>query len=410
MTETVRELDLVLFGATGFTGRLVAEFIATKHAGLRWALGGRSRDKLERVRAELIAKEPSAKDVAIVVADSLDPAAMADVARRARVVCSTVGPYALYGAPLVAACAEFGTAYCDLTGEVDWMRGMIDAHHARAMATGARIVPACGFDSIPSDLGVLVLGAHLRDRGRQLVAARLRVVRMKGGVSGGTFASGLAMAERAGRDRETRRILADPYALNPEGERTGPDRSDKLAPHKDAATGHWLAPFVMAGTNTRVVRRSHALSGFPHGRDFRYEEVSDMGAGVAGYARATAMSAALGAFVGAAALGPTRRLLARVVTQPGSGPSEEKRKGGSFGIVIDGTADDGSVTHVRVEADKDPGYGATAIMLGQSALALCEPLEGVSRGGLLTPATAPGLGLLLVDRLRAEGFRFEVSN
>jgi len=404
MADT-RELDLVLFGATGFTGRLTAEYLAGLPLTLRWGLAGRSREKLEAVRESLAAISPAAVTLPIFVGDSLDPVAMAQIARRTRVVCSTVGPYARWGGPLVAACVEAGTSYCDLTGETDWVRSMIDAHHTRAVETGARIVPSCGFDSIPSDLGVYMLGEHFRERGRRLAQARLRVISIRGGASGGTIASALAVAERF-KDPHVRRVLADPYALNPDGERGGPDQNDRLQPRRDSATGHWLAPFIMAAANTRVVRRSNALLGFPWTRDFRYEEVTDTGPGPKGLAGALAISAGMVGFVAAIAVQPTRGLVTRLLPAPGQGPDKQTRESGRFRIAIDGTADDGSTGRVLVSADRDPGYGATAIMLGQSALCLAED-QLPERAGFLTPSTA--MGTRLLTRLRAANVRFEAQ-
>jgi short subunit dehydrogenase-like uncharacterized protein len=400
MADSNRELDLVLFGATGFTGRLTAQYLAGLKPTLRWGLAGRNRDKLEEERAQL-----GLGELPILVADCHDDAAVGAIARRTRVVCSTVGPYARYGSPLVAACADAGTSYCDLTGETDWVRAMLDAHQSRAVASGARIVPSCGFDSIPSDLGVLVLGEHFKSRGRRLAQARLRVLSLRGGPSGGTIASGLGIAERM-KDPAVRRVLADPYALNPEGERSGPDRNDVFKPRRDAATGHWLAPFIMAAANTRVVRRSNALLGFPWGRDFRYEEVMDTGAGARGFGRAMAVSAGMTGFFVATATAPTRSLVARFLPAPGEGPDQHQRETGRFRIAIDGTGDDGSSARVLVSADRDPGYGATSIMLGQAALCLAQD-KLPERSGFLTPATA--MGELLLARMRAANIRFELE-
>jgi short subunit dehydrogenase-like uncharacterized protein len=403
------ELDLVLFGATGFTGRLVAEYLVQKRPSVRWAIAGRSRDKLERVRDELAAIDPGAKDLPIVVGDSLDRAAMDDIAKRTRVVCTTVGPYAKYGSALVAACAEHGTDYCDLTGETFWVRDMIDAHHARAAETGARIVCSCGFDSIPSDLGVFLLHNHLAARARgadgRLAEAHFRVLRMKGGASGGTIASALGTAERFG-DRSVRRVLSDPYALNPKGEHGGPDARDSMAPRRDPQTGRWLAPFVMGPVNTRVVRRTNALLGYPYGRDFRYDEAVDAGEGAAGLARAAMVSAGLLGFTAALALKPARTLLARVLPAPGEGPSREKRESGYFKVEIRGVSAAGEAVRARVEASQDPGYGATAWMLAESALCLAED-DLPTRGGLLTPASC--MGMQLASRLREAGITLRVE-
>ena len=405
MASTDKDLDLVLFGATGFTGQLVAEYLAKKRPALRWALAGRSRDKLERVRDGLTAIDPAAKDLPIVVGEALDRASVGSIARRTRVVCTTAGPFARYGSQLVAACAEHGTSYCDITGETPWIRAMIDEHHARAAASGARIVNCCGFDSIPSDLGVLMLHEHLAARGKRLAQARFRVVKMKGGASGGTVASMLDIAERAG-DPGVRHALADPYALNPDGARGGPDRRDAMAPGRDADTGHWTAPFVMAAINTRIVRRSNALTDFAYGKDLRYEEAIDTGEGALGLAGAVGMSAAIFGFLAMAALPPGRTLLRRFLPAPGQGPSRADREAGGFRVEIRATSTDGEKLTAVIEGSSDPGYGETAKMLGESALCLAED-ELPARGGLLTPASA--MGLKLTDRLRAAGMTFRVE-
>jgi short subunit dehydrogenase-like uncharacterized protein len=404
-----RELDLVLFGATGFTGRLVAEVLLEKKVGLRWALAGRSRDKLERIRAELAVAHPSAADLPLIVGDSLDPASVEAMVRRTRVVCTTVGPYGRYGGPLLAACAEHGVHYCDLTGETPFIRAAIDAHHARAATTGARIVPCCGFDSIPSDLGVLMLHDHLAKQGKQLAEAHYRLVRMSGGFSGGTLASMLDMIEAA-RDPAVRRVLGNPYALYPEGAPRGPDRGDAMGPRKDPDTGRWTGPFVMAAINTRIVRRSNALLDFAYGRGFRYDESTDTGEGPAGLLRAAGLSAGTGAATAAlatAALLPGgRSLITRVLPAPGEGPSRENRERGFFRVEIHARATTGERLTGLVEGHRDPGYGATSIMLAESALCLAEDALP-ARGGVLT--TASCMGMTLVDRLRRAGMTFRVQ-
>jgi short subunit dehydrogenase-like uncharacterized protein len=399
-----REFDLVLFGATGFTGRLVAEYLVKKRPSVRWALAGRGRDKLERVREELSAVEPSAKELPLVVGDSQDRAAMEELARRTRVVCTTVGPYGRYGSVLLGVCAEQGTDYCDLTGETHWVRKMIDAHQARAVETGARIVPSCGFDSIPSDLGVFLLHEHLAARGKRLAEVHYRVLRLKGTASGGTIASALDTAARMG-DPAVRRVLADPYALNPEGARGEAEEGGSLLPRRDSETGRWLAPFIMALVNERVVRRSNALLDFAYGRDFRYDESVDVGAGLAGLARASATSAGM-AMSGLLTIAPIRKLATRFLPAPGEGPSREQRERGSFEIGLLARTTDGERLRARVGASQDPGYGATSWMLAESALCLAQD-ELPRRGGLLTPASC--MGMKLVERLRAAGMTFQVD-
>lgn len=419
-----RDLDLVLWGATGFTGGLVARYLVERLARsdepVAWGLGGRDRGKLEALRAELGEIDPAARRLPLLVGDSLDRESLEPVVRRARVVATTVGPYSRFGTPLVQACAEAGTDYCDLSGEVHWMRRTVDRFHEPARRSGARIVHCCGFDSIPSDLGTLLLHRHLEERGSGLRRARLRVRRIRGKASGGTVASMFEIVGEARRDREVRRVLLDPYALNPPGERPplegGPDRNGGTRPTLDADRGVWTAPFLMAMINTRVVRRSNALLGFPYGRDFRYEERVDTGRGLRGRLRARTVSTALGAFTAAAALPPAAWLLRRLLLpDPGEGPSAEERARGFFRISIFGEGrppGEGAETpqaEVTVAADRDPGYGATARMLGESALCLLEAWRGREplrwAGGVLTPASA--LGLPLVERLREAGVTLE---
>ncbi|MGI9590342.1 MAG: saccharopine dehydrogenase family protein [Myxococcota bacterium] len=408
MSSSDREFDLVLWGATGFTGRLVAEYLLSRRleGSLRWALGGRDRLKLARVRSELGA---GAAEIPLLTGDAADAASMNELADRARVVCSTVGPYALYGSELVRACAERGTHYCDLTGEVHWMQRMIDAHQDRAVASGARIVYTCGFDSIPSDLGVFALQQAMRER-HQVSASRVRcrVAGFSGGASGGTIASMLNMLEEAEGDRDVRRAMANPYALNPKELRSGPDAESGLAPAWDDDFEQWTAPFVMAAINTRVVRRSNALLGHAYGQDFRYEEAMLMGAGPLGYAKAAAFAAGLAGGMGAASIGPLRGLIRRALPSPGEGPDAETRRAGYWDLRFVGEGPRaGQRVALRATGDRDPGYGSTSKMLGESALCLAlDPLD--SEPGFSTPAAA--LGTALIERLeRHAGVHFELE-
>jgi short subunit dehydrogenase-like uncharacterized protein len=404
--ERSRKYDLVLWGASGFTGRLTADYLRrAAPANLRWAIGGRDREKLARVQQGL------GLEVDVVVGNSGDAGFMARLASDAGVVCSTVGPYARHGGELVAACATRGTDYCDLTGEVQWVRKMIDAHHDRARESGARIVHACGFDSVPSDLGCLMLHEHYRGLGGGLVQATLYVGRTKGAMSGGTFASLLNLVEEARRDPEVREVLRDAYSLNPPGMRSGPDKATLEGVRHESGRG-WTAPFLMAPVNTRVVRRSNALLGFPYGSGFRYDEKMCFPDSVKGMLMATAVSAGLAAFAGVAAFGPTRTFLEqRVLPGPGEGPSEAERAAGFFKLTVAsrGHSREGELTlEGRVEADQDPGYGATSRMLGEAAL--CLAIDGPtldSGGGVLTPASA--LGTRLLERLRRAGMTFSVA-
>jgi short subunit dehydrogenase-like uncharacterized protein len=404
-----REFDVVLWGASGFTGRLVAEYLVGRYGGgsdLRWALAGRNRTKLEAVRAAL---GETGAGLPILLADGDDQAALDALAARTRVVCSTVGPYALYGSGLVAACVGRGTHYCDLTGEVHWMRRMIDLHHDAARASGARIVHTCGFDSIPSDLGVHFLQAEMRRRyGVPCAAVKFRAKEFRGGFSGGTIASMLEMLDQADRDPGIRAVLADPYGLNPAGERRGLDGPERSLPEYDPDFGGWVTPFVMGVINTKVVRRSNALLGYAYGREFRYEEGTLMPLGILGFPVAAAASTASAAVMAAASVGGLRRFLGSLLPKPGEGPSEKPRTSGFYVIELLGRhPDDRSLDlRVRIRGDRDPGYGSTSKMLAESAVCLArDPLTAA--GGVLTPAVAMGDHLLA--RLSGNaGVSFEV--
>ncbi|RFF29471.1 saccharopine dehydrogenase family protein [Wenzhouxiangella sediminis] len=406
-----REFDIVLMGATGFTGRLVAEHLVRRHGvggQLKWALAGRSREKLEKIRIEL---GETAAGLPLIVADSHDRGSLDEMVNRTRVVCTTVGPYALHGSDLVAACAANGTDYCDLSGEVPWMRRMLDQHGDAAAKSGARIVHCCGFDSIPSDMGVWFLQREAQERlGQSLERVRMRVKAAKGGLSGGTYASMLNIVEEARRDKEVARVLKNPYALCPPDAREGERQPYVSSALYDPVFEVWTAPFVMAAINTRVVFKANALSGFSYGREFRYDEAVMTGRGFSGRMKATMVSLGMGAFALGAALGPTRALLKKMVLpKPGEGPSAEAREAGFFKIVIDGRNDGGDQSlRVAVSGDRDPGYGSTSKMLGETALALALDLGADERpGGMWTPSTA--LGEKLLKRLREHaGLKFEV--
>lgn len=405
----MRDHDIVVFGATGFVGRLTAAYLASAAApGVRIALGGRSREKLERTRAELGA---GAAAWPLLVADSGDAGALRELAESTTMVATTVGPYLRYGLPLVEACAAAGTHYADLTGETLFMRRSIDAADAAARESGARIVHTCGFDSIPSDLGVHLLHEHAAQHGAgELEETTLVVVAMRGGASGGTIDSMRASVDEARADRAARRLMADPYALSPD-RAAEPDlgnERDPMGPVHDEELGGWLAPFVMGTVNTRVVRRSNALRGHAYGRALRYRELMLTGGLPLGPVKAAAISAGLGALVGGLAIGPTRAILDRVLPDPGEGPSEKARDRGFFRIDTHARTSTGARLVCRIAAPGDPGYKATAVMLGEAALALAldgDRLPGTA--GVLTPATA--MGDVLVERLRAAGQSYEVA-
>ena len=393
--------DLVLFGATGFVGRLTAAYLArAAPSGTRIALGGRSLQRLEAVRKEL---PEAARDWPLVVADTSDAGSVRELAASTRAVATTVGPYARYGLPLVEACASAGTHYADLTGEVPFVRASADRAHATARETGARITHACGFDSVPSDLATLLTA---QAAGGTLTDTTMVVTRMSGGISGGTIDSLRGMVDEVTSDPATRRLMTDPYSLSPDR-----DAEPSLGRETDATAvgridGRWTGLFVMAPFNTRIVRRSNALQGWAYGRGFRYREVMAFGRGPLGPALAAGTALGVAGMGFGMAVPPTRAVLDRVLPKPGEGPSERTRERGHFTVETTGTTTDGRRVRTTFAMQGDPGYAATAVMLGESGLCLAlDELPG--EGGVLTPATA--MGTLLVDRLRAAGARIETG-
>jgi short subunit dehydrogenase-like uncharacterized protein len=402
-----RELDLVVYGASGFVGRLLAARLAgSAPAGTRIGLAGRTRARVEEVRAGLGA---AAAGWPVLTADSADPAALDELVRCTRVLATTVGPYARYGLPVVEACARAGTHYADLTGEVLFARDAIDRTDAVAQETGARIVHSCGYDSVPSDLAALLLAERARADGAGGLTDVTLTAYARGGLSGGTIDSVRGQLEAVAADRSRRRVLGDPYALSPDRAAEPATRQPAdVGPPARTRDGRWTAPFVMAGYNTRIVRRSNALQNWAYGRSLRYGEVMGTGRGPGGALAAVAVTGGLAAGLGAMSFAPTRALLDRVLPAPGTGPGEETRRSGWFRSVVDAGTEDGRRYRATVAGQGDPGYAATAVMLGESALALA--LDGdrlPDRAGSLTPATA--LGDVLVERLRAAGHTYEVA-
>ncbi len=403
-----REFDIILWGATGFTGQLVAEYLLARYGAdgsPRWALGGRNEAKLSALRDRL-----GATSLPLVLGDGNDAQAVAALAARTRVVCTTVGPYAQYGSPLVEACAKAGTHYCDLTGELHWIRQMIDEHHETAVASGARIVPTCGFDSIPSDLGAWAMQREsIARRGAPSPQIKCGVAGFSGGASGGTIASMLNMMEEAGKDPSIRRVMSDPDALTPPGADRSAER-DTMGAAYDADLGQWTAPFVMAGVNTRVVRRSAGLVPAHYGTGFTYDESMLMGEGPAGAAKAAGAAVAMGAGMGAMAIGPLRRLIAGRLPVPGEGPSKEAQENGYWDLRFWAAPPSGSTEPPllgRLQGDRDPGYGSTSKMLAESAVSLALD-ELTSPAGFLTPAAA--MGEALFERLQKQaGITFEIT-
>lgn len=404
---SAQEFDVIVYGATGFTGRLVAEHLLRAYGAdgeVRWAMAGRDREKLKAVSIEIGAP----MSLPLIEAKTSDSGALDALAHRARVIITTVGPYQRHGEPLLAACVRAGTDYVDLCGEPNWMAAMIAKYETRAKESGARIVFSCGFDSIPFDCGVWFLQQEAKRRfGKPARDVRGRVRRMKGTFSGGTLASMLATMDAVRRDPEIARLLADPFALSPRTLATQPSGDGVV---QDGDIPSWSAPFVMASINTKNVHRSNALRGYPYGEDFTYSEMMLTGDGDAGKRRARAalsQSKLQQALLGFA---PTRWLLRQVaLPKPGQGPSKEERETGMFDVLYVGRTDDGRALRASVAGDKDPGYGSTSKMIGEAALCLATTSREQTPGGLWTPAAA--MGDALIARLQARaGLTFKLED
>jgi short subunit dehydrogenase-like uncharacterized protein len=387
-----RELDIVVYGATGFTGRLVAEYLNNQYGvngELVWAMAGRSQSKLEQVRDEM----GISADLPLVVADSSNLDSIKAMVERTAVVCTTVGPYQLYGNELVATCAAAGTDYVDLCGEPGWMYKMIGAHSAAAEASGARIVFSCGFDSIPFDLGVLFLQQNAEQKlGATVPRVRGRVRAMKGTFSGGTLASFRTTMAAAAKDPDLINVLRNPFSLTPGF--TGAEQPKGDKPVFDEVLQSWIAPFVMASINTKNIHRSNQLMDHRYGTDFVYDEMMLTGPGDKGEAIANHIA--------------NDNSMAEDQTQPGDGPDKEARENGMYDVLFVGEAGDGQLVKVSVQGDKDPGYGSTSKMIAESAVCLVKNPDAAS-GGIWTPA--PAMGSLLIERLQANaGLTFTVED
>jgi len=405
-----REYDIVVWGASGFTGRLVVEYLHKRYkngSNLRWAIAGRNRQKLQRVLDEL-SIESSPPD--ILLADSHDADSLYHLTRSTKVVLTTVGPYALYGSELVGACVENGTHYCDLSAEVYWLRQMMDKHQSTTEKSGARIVHACGFDSIPSDLGVQFLQQHAIEKyGTPCSRINLFVKAIRGGGSGGTIASGLNALDEGRNNKDAARIMTDPYSLNPDGERHGPDGRDQRGIEHNRLIDSWTAPFVMAIINMRIVRRSNALMNYIYGRAFRYSESMLTGHGARGWLKSASMTSALGGFVLASSFSLSRSLLIeKLIPKPGQGPDQAERDNGFFKLLLVGQLGDGTLLKARVTGDRDPGYGSTSKMLSESAVCLAQDDIPVA-GGFWTPASAMG-DLLRTRLVNHAGLTFSIED
>jgi len=389
--------DVIVFGATSFVGQLLCRYLSSQFnsRSLKWAAAARSIEKLERMRRSLDIKDV---EIPLIIADARDENSLAAMCAQTRVVASTVGPYALYGEPLVKVCAERGTDYCDLTGEVQWIRRMLDRYEATANKTGARIVHCCGFDSLPSDLGVHFLQQRAFERlGRYCSHVKMRVKAIRGGVSGGTVASIVNVAAEAAENPALRTTLQNPYLLCPRDHQPKARQESFNRPQYDSEFDAWLAPFIMAGINTRIVHRSNALLNYAYGEDFRYDEAMLAGKGQRGRVTAYGIAGGLGGFIALIGMAPTRRLLQRfVLPAPGQGPSPRSQTEGFYDLRFLGIFDDGRTIAAKVTGDADPGYASTSKMLGQAAASLANGKVNKT-GGFWTPATL--FGDTLIDAL-----------
>ncbi|MFT5134816.1 MAG: short subunit dehydrogenase-like uncharacterized protein [Gammaproteobacteria bacterium] len=373
------KFDVIIYGATGFTGKLVAEYMVAQYGtSVSWAMAGRNLEKLTAVRDEVGAD----KNTPLIIADASQPESITAMVKQARCICTTVGPYQLYGSDLVASCAAEGTDYVDLSGEPVWMHQMISEHHETAVSTGARIVHSCGFDSLPFDLGVLFLQDAAKEKfGNTCPRVRGRVRAMNGEFSGGTAASMGATMAAVSKNPELIKALVNPFALADGFQ--GPEQPADNKPYEDTVLGQWVAPFIMAAINTKNVHRSNALMGHPYGENFEYDEMMLTGPGEAGKATAKVV----------ASVNP---LAGDDAPLPGEGPSRESREAGNYDVLFVGTTADGQEIRAAVTGDMDPGYGSTSKMITESALCLIEDCADLP-GGIYT--SAPAMGHKLIKRL-----------
>jgi len=388
-----REFDIIVWGASGFTGRLVVLYLFNKYGAtgdLKWAMGGRNLTKLEKVRDEV-----ADKNIPLVIADISDKVSLLKMVDRTKVICTTVGPYAKYGSNLVEACIESHIHYCDLAGEVQWMHKMINNHHKTAKINGSKIVHTCGFDSIPSDMGVYFIQRESKDKiGILAQEIKMRVAAISGGISGGTYASLSRVLEEAQKDKTLYKVLTNPYGLNPSNSQLGKDKSDLKRVIFDNASQSWIGPFIMASINTKVVRRSNFLSSYSYGKSFRYDEGTIFGKGLFGRIKGILSTIPIGLIMSAKHGSLLKKGIDTFFPTPGEGPTREKIEKGFYNLRFYITLEDGSNAFAKVTGDMDPGYGSSSKMLAESAVCLAkDKLPNTS--GILTPSVAMGDSLLI---------------
>ncbi len=391
-----RQFQLIVWGASGFTGQLVCEYLLEKYPGeeLKWAMAGRSTPKLKEIQRKL-----QCDHIPILEADSNHLESLKKMVSQTAVILSVVGPYSLYGSHLIEACIREKTDYCDLSGEVHWMRKMIDRWQKEAVNAGVRLVNSCGFDSVPSDLGVLYMQKQAeKELGQPLRNISMRVKKIKGGVSGGTIASMFNIRKEAEKDRSIYRIIMRRYSLNPDPEWDGPDERDLKTVKWDPVSNSWISPFIMGTINTRIVRRTQALVNYPYGKEFTYDEAIDCGSGFSGKWKGWLKILPLGLIRAAKPGTFLYKAVRNFLPKPGQGPSREKIQSGSFEFWFYGWNQPEEVYLFRLSGKRDPGYGATARMLAESGVCMVKDRSKTpDLSGFLTPASA--LGESLIKRL-----------
>ena len=400
----MRKYDLLIWGATSFTGKLVTEYLFNKYGSskIKWAIAGRNLDKLKKIRSEVADEK-----IPMFIADSFDEESLSKFVKKTKVVCSTVGPYSLYGTKLVKLCVENNTNYCDITGEAHWIRNLIDQFHEEAKSKKIKIVNSCGFDSIPSDMGVYFIQNEIKKTYKNYANfIKMRVAGIRGGISGGTYGSINNLLKEAYSNKKIFRVLNNPYGLNPKNKMEGMDKKDLRKIIFDKESNSWIYPFIMAGINTKVVRRSHALTNFQYGKDFRYEEAMMSGKGISGLLKAILAAFPL-AMIGLNPNSFLKKIVNSYMPKPGEGPGLEKRKNGFYNLRFYVTIDERRKAFAKVVGDNDPGYGSTSKMLAESAL--CLAFDKLPENyGVVTPSIA--MGNQLLERLRNNaGLNFQIS-
>ena len=399
----MRELDIIIWGASSFTGQLVTEYLFNRYGSskIKWAIAGRNLDKLEKVRSQVAHEK-----IPIFIADSFDKESLSKFVKKTKVVCSTVGPYSLYGTKLVKLCIENKTNYCDITGEAHWIRTLIDSFHKEAKSKKIKIVNSCGFDSIPSDMGVYFIQNKIKKvYNNYAKSIKMRVAGIRGGISGGTYSSINNLLSEAFNDKTIFKLLNNPYGLNPKDKMEGLDKKDLRKIIFDKESNSWIYPFIMAGINTKIVRRSNALSNFQYGKDFKYEEAMMSGKGISGFWKAILAIFPL-AMIGLNPNSFLKKIVNSFMPKPGEGPGVKKRKNGFYNLRFYVTIDEKRKAFAKVIGDSDPGYGSTSKMLAESAL--CLAFDKLPENyGVITPSFS--MGEKLLTRLNENaGLKFEL--